>query len=241
MALYVEVPITVSQMEAWLSTDEPPRSTGNNTVRRRWSEFAEAVEQLGRHLWDEATDRSRPNWPPGWLAFVIGGIVLLLVGYVVIPLLAASVGAIAGWTDDGIDWMAAEGFIAVVADPVRAYINERSLTLPINADVLWLAWLVSGAALLILAFAGTIGARIGWVVFGLGTAGMVWSETARPGEWLAVGVTTMWWSALGTLAYRRRPRHPSVVVVPQGSAPPAVDGDTQDATEDRATTDRVPS
>jgi hypothetical protein len=197
-------------------TDRPG---GGPTRQRRWDELVETAQRFARHLWDEATDRSRPGWPPAWLGFVAAGFVLLVIGFVVFPLATAVASAIAGWTDSGVNWLAAWNLTEVVTDPVRRYLNENAGVLPTTPDVLWVAWLSAGMVLLLLSLYGSTGARIGWAMFGVGSAAMVWSETTRPGEWLAVGVVAAWWSMFSLFAYRRRAPRDRIVVLDSLPAP----------------------
>jgi hypothetical protein len=45
-------------------------------------------------------------------------------------------------------------------------------------------------------------ARVGWTIFRIGTCAMVWMETLRPSDWVATGITALWWLALSVIAYQ---------------------------------------
>ena len=80
-------------------------------------------------------------------------------------------------------------------DPARTRLSSgsHSAGLPISADALWWTWLVAGAVLLLLAMARSVGARIGWALFGIATTAMVWQSTPAPSAITAAALTTLAW------------------------------------------------
>ncbi|MEU7842617.1 helix-turn-helix domain-containing protein [Micromonospora sp. NPDC049114] len=91
----------------------------------------------------------------------------------------------------------------IVTDPVGRYFDEHSENFPINPLALRRTWIGFGVLAWVLSVWGAVGARFAWLLFGLLTAGMVWVATSPPSQWLAVGITVVWWSALAVFAYRR--------------------------------------
>ncbi|WP_181562620.1 helix-turn-helix domain-containing protein [Micromonospora noduli] len=91
----------------------------------------------------------------------------------------------------------------IITDPVGRYFDEHSENFPIDSLALRRTWIGFGALAWILSVWGAVGARFAWLLFGLLTAGMVWVATSPPSQWLAVGITVVWWSALAVFAYRR--------------------------------------
>lgn len=177
--------------------------------------FIEWASDLRDHLWDEVTDRRHPYWPPTWLKVAVSVVAAAVVCFLVIPLLAALGAAVWGWSGKRVRWLAAWDLTKVVTNPVRVYLTHHAVGLPANANVLWLAWLITGAVLLAFSLFGATGARVGWALYGVGTAAMVWAQTPALNRGLAVGITAAWWSVLSLLAYRRRAAPPSVVAIPQ--------------------------
>ncbi|GAA2062236.1 hypothetical protein GCM10009839_86710 [Catenulispora yoronensis] len=101
------------------------------------------------------------------------------------------------------------GLAAVVVDPVKDYLVVHAANLPASAQTLYEGWAVAGVALLVLAFASSWGARIGWVLYGAATAAMAYSGSPSGGRALAAAVVVIGWSLLSVLAFRgawrRRP------------------------------------
>lgn len=165
-------------------------------------------------------DRDDPEWPPGWLVVlavivVAGGALTVLAG-LVLPLLRGLADLLAAGAGSGFEWADGPDLARMVLDPVRSYLDSHAVELPVSSDTLWWAWAGFGLAAFVLSVPGSVGARIGWALFGVVTAGMVWSETSRPAAWVAVGVTAVWWSLFSVLAFRRRRR----LVPPPNLFPP---------------------
>jgi len=153
-------------------------------VRRAGS----AISGLGCHLWREAVDRDDPHWPPAWLrmtGIAIVFLVLVSVGFSTLAVVVHSLGASAKSSSLGL----------VVETPLRAYIEQHSAGLPVSATILYKTWGLTGGILFVTALLfGGLGARIGWVVFGLVSCAAVYAGTHPPAQWTATGVAACAWS-----------------------------------------------
>jgi hypothetical protein len=197
------------------SGSSTPKASGSSGSQRRSPDVPVWVEDLGD--WARDAARRRPDGTPGPLV-IAGGLLagaVLLFG-VVIPVVAGLAHAVRGGTEHAWSWAVGWQLPRVVTDPVRHYLDTHSAGLPVSADVVWSAWAITGVVLLVLAACRSVGARIGWVLFGTTTAAMVYAGTVEPDRFTAAGVAVVGWSLLSVVALRglgRRTR-PDVVVVP---------------------------
>lgn len=157
--------------------------------------------------WREATDPDRADWPP-WVA---------ITGYTLCALLATAttVGALiglllllgklldlaAGGIVAGASWVGQQPLTHVITDPVNTYLTTHAPPLGVDVGMLWWCWAGTGLTLLALSWAGSVGARIGWVLLGAVTAAMVHTTTPAGSAWLATGITTCAWGLLSVLAF----------------------------------------
>jgi hypothetical protein len=138
------------------------------------------------------------DWPPFWLqvtallAIVAIGLLALLTIWPILMALA-EIGAN----------VARSKPTQVVIAPVNSYLKVHAVGFPIDHRHLMSLWVVCGAVLLVAAFLGSIGARIGWLVFGILTLVMVWRGSGGAHAELSVGICALWWSFLSIPAYRR--------------------------------------
>jgi hypothetical protein len=95
------------------------------------------------------------------------------------------------------------GAARVVLVPVRTYLATHAEGLPVTPEALFPVWLICGGVLIVISLAGVVAARVGWILFGVGTGAMVWQATPAPSTWVAVGITAAWWSALSLFVFRR--------------------------------------
>jgi hypothetical protein len=165
---------------------------------------------------DDPTGQLRAPW---WVTAVV--ILLAAVGisavaaliWAVVELLAALVQALASLVQslvtmvgDGVHagrWTAHRGgLLAVVSNPVQHYLTIHAAGLPASAQTLWDGWLTAGAVLLVLAVIGSWPARIGWILFGAASAGMVYAGTPANGRDLSAAVAVIGWALLSVFAFR---------------------------------------
>jgi hypothetical protein len=153
---------------------------------------------------------------------------VLLIGSLLWWLISAIVGAVAGIADAirtgsghatqaGTHDLAAWSLTRTITDPVHGYLTGHTAGLPVAADTLWLTWLATTSGLFLLATLGARGARIGWALAGITTAGMVYAGTPATGRAVAAGLTVTVWAVLSVIAYNRltpldRPLHISIPI-----------------------------
>jgi hypothetical protein len=180
-------------------------------------QIREGLVALGRAMWAQARDRKAADWPPWWLplfAVLTAGAVLWLL---VVPLLRGLVWWIGDRVADLAGWGHDQAYAQVVIDPVRGYLTDHAVGLPVDGTALWWTWCLAGGVLLSFSLLHSIGARIGWILYGVASAAMVAAGTSGPGRWIAAGVCGLWWSLLSIPAlWQRRPRP---LMVPAGPAP----------------------
>jgi len=169
-----------------------------------WQDKAErvlvSVAELSRRLWREAVAVENRDWPPFWLyvtGAVIAAIVLINFGSFAIVSLLSAVGNSAGSSHWGL----------VVEAPLRAYVYKHSRGLPVSPTALLHVWGLTGLILFALSFLGSLGARIGWIVFGLFSCGAVYAGSRPPAQWTATAVAAFAWSVVSIIAFRSVARY----------------------------------
>ena len=169
-----------------------------------WQDKAEralvSVAKLGRRLWREAVTVEDRDWPPFWLyatGVIIAAIVLINVGSFAIVSLLSAVGNSAGSSHWGL----------VVEAPLRAYVDTHSRGLPVSPTALLAVWGLTGLILFAFSFFGSLGARIGWIVFGLFSCGAVYAGTRPPAQWTATAVAAFAWSVASIIAFHSVARY----------------------------------
>jgi len=131
------------------------------------------------------------------------GLVLMLAGalirYVIVPFVGAGVEAIEAIPG----LLGSSDLIYVSLEPVERYLTSHASGLSLSPDELKAVWISSGVLFFILACVGSTGARIGWVIFGVLSTGMVWAATPQPSEWIGAGLTMTLWALLSIFAFGR--------------------------------------
>jgi hypothetical protein len=153
-----------------------------------------AVGKFGRHLWREAVDTDDPHWPPPWL-YISGAlvvvIVLVQVGSVALAGLLSHAGASARSSAWG----------QLIAAPLRAYFEHHSAGLPVSPVDLMKMWGFAGLVLFVGSLTGSLGARVGWTVFGASTCAAIYAGTPPPAQWTASGIAAFAWSGASIFAF----------------------------------------
>lgn len=193
-----------------------PSNSAPNTLRRdlaRWWTHRQphrvALARVGAAL-----SRTRPGWKPAAILAAALGLLALAVGVLAgaVALVYALLGWLLGVTVDLGQWVTEWPITQTITDPVRAYLDAHAANLPATADQLWWAWAITTAVLLVLAWSGSVGARIGWTLTGACTAAMVYAGTAPDARALAAGITVMAWATLSILAFQGTRRRPAVEI-----------------------------
>lgn len=192
--------------------DGSPAAGLDASVSRQWRELREYGPVALVDYWlDDATPRR--EWIPSVL-------VVVLFGFTAVGSALAGALWLLTATVTGMD---RTQIMDTIVHAVRVYLDGHSQGLAVSADTLFATWVVTTVGLWLWSWwFGSFGARLGWALTGLTTAGMVWAGTAPPSRWTAAGLTAIVWGVLSIPAFHGVGKHARVVVVPpQQSAPPA--------------------
>lgn len=153
--------------------------------------------------------RTRDDLPPG--AFAVGvvlGILTLLV------ILKMAIPRVADWSKHQ-DWSWATQWAATITDPVRAYLDAHTASLPVTATSAFGIWLGVGAVSLVLAWlTESFGARLTWFAHGAATVFMVWASSPAAGRTVASGLAVLAWTGLSLFTLRGLSLRPVINVPP---------------------------
>ncbi|MBQ1076820.1 hypothetical protein KBX06_27265 [Micromonospora sp. C31] len=179
------------------------------------------VTALAQSMWQQALDREREGWPPWWLPLFAVLLAAAILGLLIVPLIRV----VLWWAGAGIAELAAWGhelaYARIILDPVRDYLASHAAGLPVSGNALWWTWCFAGVVLLLFSLFRSAGARIGWTLYGAGSAAMVAAGTGGPGRWIAAGICGLWWSLLSIPGLSRRRQRVLAVPVPAPPATPA--------------------
>lgn len=93
--------------------------------------------------------------------------------------------------------------VRMVTDPISGYLTQHALGLPIAPHTLGTVWAVTCGVLLLLAWSGSRGARIGWVLTGIASVAMAYAGVPALNAPIAAGATALAWMAGSVLAFTR--------------------------------------
>ena len=203
-----------------------------------------SIDQPGTDTTTTGTGTGRgrlSDWSPTEIAG-IGAVaaVMLALAAGILWLLVTLVSGLAGLIADGgravgnhggdlLGWLTDGPITTTVTNPVRAYLDTHAGGLPATAGQLWTTWLITAGVLLLIASAGSPGARIGWTVFGALTTAMAYAGTTGDGQALAAGVTAAVWALLSIPAFARRRGGGHEITVITTPAPREPSTDTEPA------------
>lgn len=179
------------------ATVENLQAAGGRLLREvpRWGDAV--------YPWDEVDASGSPGRGVDWRgvlvvtglsAAAIGAVWVL--GVVVIALVSWLYHHIVGWAGAVRHWSVTR----IVLNPVHRYLTTHAAGLPASGHHLYIVWVWLVVGALVLAMLGSRAARIGWIALGLMSAAMAWAATASPGQWIAAGVTVLWWAFLSMFA-----------------------------------------
>ncbi|MFJ3638049.1 hypothetical protein [Streptomyces sp. NPDC090112] len=109
---------------------------------------------------------------------------------------------------DGLD--SSGGIWVAVHRPIQFYLEQHSDDLGIDVLSLHVFWCLLGFAGVVGGFFGSSGARIVWLLWGVGSVAMVWEASASGGRIFAAGLAVSLWSLSGIAALRGLNRKPIV-------------------------------
>lgn len=183
--------------------------------------FPEMVFEFVAYLWARARDeldtptlgRGRPTATAAIAAVVVAGVLAVWVGYWLITTVLSWIGSGIARVPGAVDNTSVPDFAepalqqaqtlsTVVTTPVRDYLTAHAAGLPLSADALWWTWCWAGVALFALALTRSLGARIGWALYGAATTAAVAVTTPGPAATTAAALTALAWTALTIPAYR---------------------------------------
>jgi hypothetical protein len=87
-----------------------------------------------------------------------------------------------------------------IEGPLRTYLEQHSAGLPFSPPELIKAWGAIGIIFIIISRRGNLGARIGWILFGLFTCAGVYAGTHLPSQWTATSITAFTWCIVSIYA-----------------------------------------
>ncbi|MBV7674313.1 hypothetical protein STHAL_33240 [Streptomyces halstedii] len=156
----------------------------------RWEEVGQA-----RHVsWHEAA-----NWIKATLLF--GGLSLIV-------LMLDAAGDITSATLKALSDVPAtsagggSGLWGTVDHPIRVFLADQAAHLPVAPAALYAFWQLTGLLGLVGGFFGNAGARIAWLLFGIGSLAMIWSATPAGGRAAATGLAALMWALASIFALR---------------------------------------
>lgn len=95
------------------------------------------------------------------------------------------------------------GVFAVVDQPVRTYIAQHAVGLPVEASTVYTLWLLTGIVGLVLGYLSrNNGVRAMWSAWGAASVFMVWTATPDTSRPVAVGLAVLAWTFLSAFAMR---------------------------------------
>ncbi|MFE6911933.1 hypothetical protein [Streptomyces erythrochromogenes] len=97
---------------------------------------------------------------------------------------------------------ASDEFWGVVDNPIRTYIAQHTVGLPVSRAAIYTFWQITGLFGLIGGFIGATGARLTWTVWGASTVAVVWTTTPAEGRTVATAIAVLTWTIASTLALR---------------------------------------
>ncbi|MFC8492957.1 hypothetical protein ACFUJU_19580 [Streptomyces sp. NPDC057235] len=94
------------------------------------------------------------------------------------------------------------GLWGTVDHPIRVFLADQAAHLPVAPAALYAFWQLTGLLGLVGGFFGNAGARIAWLLFGIGSLAMIWSATPAGGRAAATGLASLMWALASIVALR---------------------------------------
>ncbi|MEU7428388.1 hypothetical protein [Streptomyces sp. NPDC040750] len=94
------------------------------------------------------------------------------------------------------------GLWGTVVHPVRVFLADQAAHLAVAPAALYAFWQLTGLLGLVGGFFGNAGARITWLLFGIGTLAMIWSAAPAGGRAAATGLAALMWALASIFALR---------------------------------------
>lgn len=94
------------------------------------------------------------------------------------------------------------GLWGTVDHPVRVFLADQAAHLSVAPAALYAFWQLTGLVGLVGGFFGNAGARIVWLLFGIGSLAMIWSAAPAGGRAAATGLAALMWALASMFALR---------------------------------------
>ncbi|MFI1568365.1 hypothetical protein ACH4ZX_36005 [Streptomyces sp. NPDC020490] len=155
--------------------------------------------------WEEVFQARHASWHEvaNWIkaAALFGGLSLIV-------LMLDAAGDIASATLKGLSAVPASsggdggGLWGTVDHPVRVFLADQAAHLSVAPAALYAFWQLTGLVGLVGGFFGNAGARIAWLLFGIGSLAMIWSAAPAGGRAAATGLAALMWALASMFALR---------------------------------------
>ncbi|MGW0836531.1 hypothetical protein [Streptomyces prunicolor] len=200
-----------------------PTTTGHRfaVLRKEWDNAWNAPDGVLYRRWEDLRRAPELGWHEmaNWIKTL-----LALTGFAVIVLLLDGAAGVladalhrlltaAPRVQIGTD--TSSGVFAVVDQPVRSYIAQRSAGLAVSGSTLYTLWLAAGLIGLVGGFLRNTAARLLWTAWGASSAAMIWSAAPEPGRPLATAIAVTVWLLASAFALRGLQLRPALVISPR--------------------------
>ncbi|MDX3213633.1 hypothetical protein [Streptomyces scabiei] len=185
----------------------PPAHKGNQRLARLRTAWRKSWEEGGflYQRWEEIFQTRHASWHeiPVWIK--TAG---LLAGISLIVMMVDAAGDIASATLKGLSAVPAtspgdgSGLWGTVDHPIRLYLADQAAHLSVAPAALYAFWQLTGLLGLVGGFFGNAGARIAWLLFGIGSLAMISSATPAGGRAAATGLAALMWALASAFALR---------------------------------------
>lgn len=188
---------------------KPPRLAALREALRDWWNRAWDIDGVLYGMWDDvlsARDDGLRHMAP-WIRAVLmtAGVSFVVLmaqaaGEVVLEALHQLLTAVPK-VQVGVD--TSSGVASVVDQPVRTYIAQHAVGLPVAASTVYTLWLLTGITGLVLGYLSrNNGVRAMWTGWGAATVFMVWVATPETSRPVAAGLAVLAWTFLSAFAMR---------------------------------------
>ncbi|MFE2384395.1 hypothetical protein [Streptomyces misionensis] len=185
----------------------PPTKKTKRHLARLRTAWRKSWEEGGflHQRWEEVGQSRHASWHEiaNWIktAALFGGLSLIV-------LMLDAAGDIISATLKGLSNVPAtsasdgSGLWGTVDHPIRVFLADQATHLAITPAALYAFWQLTGLLGLVGGFFGNAGARIAWVLFGIGSLAMIWSAAPAGGRAAATGLAALMWALASIFALR---------------------------------------
>ncbi|MEV0694035.1 hypothetical protein [Streptomyces sp. NPDC050388] len=184
-----------------------PARKGKQRLTRLRTAWRKSWEEGGflHQRWEEVGQARHASWHEvaNWIktAALFGGLSLIVLmldaaGDITSAALKGLSNVPATSASDG------SGLWGMVDHPVRVFLADQAAHLAVAPAALYAFWQLTGLLGLVGGFFGNAGARIAWVLFGIGSLAMIWSAAPAGGRAAATGLSALMWALASIFALR---------------------------------------